>query len=336
MKGLLILLKNWKILFLLTTCSLQAHSIIFIHIGVELPSYLSTSVTQARLFNEECPIFLIANEDAIKKASPELLANNVSFIPCESLVPSAIHIKFQNHSDHDMTKAGFFRYTSERFFYLEEFIRQYNLTDVFHLESDVMLYADLQDLLPTFTKYYNGMIAATFESDNRCVPGFLYISNLKPIETLISFFPAYGSMNQSDMETFAFFKDQYHKTLIDHLPIVLKEYSLDHPLQAKTRKEPSKEPACYSNHIDEFGVLFDAAAFGIYLAGWDSRYHEETGPGVISPHNIFNPSFFKIDWNIDSKGRKIPLINYQGKQIPIVNLHITNKSMINDFHSLNK
>ncbi len=331
MKGLLIIFK----MLLLVTGSLQAHSIVFIHIGVDLPPYLSTSVTQARLFNEECPIFLIANEATIKKASPELLSNNVSFIPCESLHPSPIHIQFQNYPSHNMTASGLWRYSSERFFYLEEFIRQYNLIDVFHLETDIMLYADLQDLLPVFQKYYNGMIAATFENDTRCVAGFLYISNLKPMETLINFFPADGSATQTDMETFAFFKDQYHKTLIDHLPIVVKKYSLDHPLQAKTRKEPSKEPACYSNHIDEFGVLFDAAAFGIYLAGWDSRYHEATGPGHITPHNIFDPSFFKIDWIIDSKGRKIPLITYQGKQTPIVNLHITNKSMIKDFHSLN-
>lgn len=335
MKHIKAFCKSWQIIFLLITSALQAHSIVFIHIGPELPTHLSVAVDQARLFNERCPIFLIANEIAIRNTAPELLINNVSFITCESLASSTAHTKFRNHPGHDMGLSGFWRYTSERFFYLEELIRQYNLTDVFHLESDIMLYTNLDDLLPVFKKHYNEMIGATFENDSRCVPGFLYIPNLTPIEALIDFFPHYANMNQSDMETLALFKDQYHKKFIDHLPIVVSEYALLHPLKAQVKDQASKEPQCYSNHIDDFEAIFDGAAWGIYLAGWDSRFHLATGPGIISKYNVFDPSFFKIEWSVDSRGRKKPLAVYQGKKIPILNLHITNKSMIKHFHSLN-
>lgn len=330
------LFKNCLPILLYINCSLCAHSIVFIHIGPELPPHLSTTIAQARLFNETCPIYLIANERAIKKASPSLTSNSVSFIHCESLVPGIKHAEFQNHPDHETAAFGLFRYSSERFFFLEEFIRQYNLTDVFHLESDVMLYTDLYDLLPVFTKHYKGMIAALFENDSRCVPSFLYIPNIHPIEVLINFFPEYGRVDQSDMETLAIFKNQYLGQLIDYLPVVVPEYRLDHPLVSQTGVH-TKKPELYSNHIDEFRAVFDGAALGIYLAGWDSRFHakEKTQSGLIDNHSVFNPSFFKINWNIDDRGRKFPLISYRGKTVPIMNLHITNKSVIKNFLSAN-
>lgn len=335
MPSILSFLKYLPFAFTLFICSINAHSIVFVHIGSEIPSHLVTTLTQARLFNEQCSIFLIANELAIKNTTAQLQDNNITFIPCESLIPSPIHARFKNHPEHDMRAFGLWRYSSERFFYLEEFIRQFNLSDVFHLESDVMLYTDLENLLPVFTKYYKGMIGAIFEHDSRCVPSFLYISDINPIQKLIGFFPEYGKADQSDMEVLGVFKNQYHRVLIDYLPIVVPEYALDHPIKAKSQKNLSKEPECYSNHIDNFSVIFDGAALGIYVAGLDSRFHASRAkPGTISDQNIFNPSFFDILWEIDSKGRKIPTITYKGRKLPVVNLHITNKSVIEKFYSL--
>ena len=39
-----------------------SHSIVFVHVGGQLPSYLSVAVEQARLFNETCDIYLIADQ----------------------------------------------------------------------------------------------------------------------------------------------------------------------------------------------------------------------------------------------------------------------------------
>lgn len=139
---------------------LEAHSIVFVHIGPKLPAHLSTSVAQARLFNETCSIFLVVNSEAINYADPSLYENQVTFVSCESLKPSKSHQRFRSNSNQDKSFDGLWIYSSERFFYLEELIAEYNLCDVFHLESDVMLYADLEGFLPTFTKRYKGMIGA--------------------------------------------------------------------------------------------------------------------------------------------------------------------------------
>lgn len=311
---------------------LDAHSIVFVHIGNELPPHLEVTVAQARLFNEECDIYLIANDAALEKAPPSLLKNRTLFVSCESLTPSIFHENFSASMAHDWSCCGLWVYSSERFYYLEELIRQYQLSDVFHLESDVMLYADLNTLLPVFSSKYQGKIGAIFENDRRCVPDFVYISELAPLEALIKFYPTSVNNNLTDMDILAYFKDLYQKVLIDHLPIVVPEYAYDHELIGLSIK--SKKPEEYSNNIEEFGVIFDGAAWGVYLAGFDSHYFPEKGFGTISEYCVFNPSFFNFSWKVDHKGRRIPMVSYKGHQLPLVNLHLTNKVKIKRFYSL--
>ena len=267
---------------------LYAYSIVFVHIGNNLPSHLYSTLAQARLFNEECPIFLIANKIAIQNARSSLRDMRITLIPCESLPSSKAHAAFIKNPEQDWGFQGLWVYSSERFFYLEELVRQHNLSDVFHIESDVLLYANLEDLLPVFQKRYNGMIGAIFENDHRCVPSIVYVSNLAPIKALIDFYPKKAHVFQSDMEILAEFKNRYHRVFIDFLPITIPSNGEnDHPFVGALMQ--TKTPELYSNNVEEFNAIFDGAAFGIYLAGWDPRWHPQ-GPGTISEYSVINPS----------------------------------------------
>ena len=310
---------------------LYAYSIVFVHIGNNLPSHLYSTLAQARLFNEECPIFLIANKIAIQNARSSLRDMRITLIPCESLPSSKAHGDFIKNPEQDWGFQGLWVYSSERFFYLEELVRQHNLSDVFHIESDVLLYANLEDLLPVFQKRYNGMIGAIFENDHRCVPSIVYVSNLAPIKALIDFYPKKAHVFQSDMEILAEFKNRYHRVFIDFLPITIPSNGEnDHPFVGALMQ--TKTPELYSNNVEEFNAIFDGAAFGIYLAGWDPRWHPQ-GPGTISEYSVINPSAFALEWKVDDKGRKVPLVSYKTKQLPLINLHITNKGAIEQFIS---
>ena len=200
-----------------------------------------------------------------------------------------------------------------------------------------MIYFDLAELLPTFQKHYKGMIGIPFENELRCVPSVVYVSNLEPIEVFVDFIPERATIEVSDMETFAFFNLRYGHKYIDGLPVILPEYFERFPLSIDKVKSPTKNPAIFTSHQNDFGVLFDGAALGIYLAGWDSRYFRgaKTQPGCIDPHSIFKPSLVEIKWRRDAKMRKIPYLVFNSQEVPIVNLHITNKSRIKDFHSIN-
>lgn len=325
------MVKIFTLLFFPLICF--SYSIVFVHIGDGIPSFLLYTISQARVFND-CPIYLITNQKNKIRCADEFCALeniNVTFVACESLVPSDPHRVFKDNRFHDWGTQGFWVYTSERFFYLEELMTKLDLEDVFHLENDVLLYENLENLLPVMKKNYENMIAATFEADTRCVPSFMYISNSKPIQVLVRHFNGTANINNTDMEVLAKFKDNYRNVWIDFLPIIVPEYFLSHNYDAKKAKDVTN----YYNNLDQFDSIFDAAALGIYLAGWDSRYHAECHPGTVTSLCVFNSSHVKILWEVDCFSRKVPYMEYGGKKWKINNLHLTNKSRIYDFLSTN-
>src|SRR6266404_2320271 len=104
--------------FFFVSC-LQAHSIVFVHLGPLLPNHLPIAIAQARLFNKECPIYLISNESAFQKFADELKAHCVIPISYESLPQSLVHQRFIRSSRHEKRSAsGYWFHTVERFFYL--------------------------------------------------------------------------------------------------------------------------------------------------------------------------------------------------------------------------
>ena len=325
-----IIFRCFLALFITCTHWLLGHSIIFIHIGPTLPSHIPFTLSQARLFNKQCPIYLIANEYVLSLASPALQAHNITPVSCESLAPSPAHQKLRDTGVDYSIVDNLWVYSSERFFYLDEFVRTNDLHDVFHLENDILLYTDLTHLLPVFHKHYQGMIGATFENGNRCVPGFMYISNSYPLARLIEYFPSTFSDSWTDMDIIGLFKKKHHHTFIDDLPLVCREYATDHP---EGFAQYATDPASYSNRIEEFGSIFDAAAFGIFIGAWNQYFHPESNPGDISPWCVFNASHFDITWKLDNEERRIPFISYKGVELPINNLHLTNKRLLPHYHS---
>lgn len=312
-------------LFLLCNIAAYAHSIVFVHIGSSIPDYLSIALQQARLFNKECPIYVIGNEEAFKSC-PFVFDETIHCISCESLARSQSHCKFVNSSRLDKKAfEGFWTFTSERFFYLEELVQKYQLTNVFHLENDIMLYVDLARLLPVFQQNYCGMIGATFDNDMRGIPGFVYISDLEPLSQFTQLMGDLARAGKNDMEMLQEFKNRYHGVYIKHLPIVIPQYSVDYGLKNELH-QVAKCPEFFFQHFDHFGSVFDAAAIGQYLGGISPR-NGPMIPGFINESCFFNPSYFLFQWEKDSEGRLIPYLLYKNEKYPINNLHIHSKNL---------
>lgn len=298
------------------------YSIVFVHIGDVLPQYLKTSLTQTRAFNKDCPIILVANEIAFKNVDFSDL--DITQITCESLIITSEHQKFRNRSKlNDRWRKGFWRYTSERFLYLHDLMTQFEMENVFHLENDVMLYVDLAVLLPVFKTKYKG-IAATFDHDRRCIPGFLYIKDPKIMLKLAKYFEEQTHLN--DIDTLVQFRKEYGKDSIDNLPVIMEEYTKEHSLGSF--KYPAKDKRKYCQNIEFFGSIFDAAAIGQYLGGKDPE-NGSSGPGFINEACAFNPSLLSYEWLLDDEGRKVPFAQYAKKKFRINNLHIHSKKLSN-------
>lgn len=316
---------NWKQIFLIFLLSICLHafgdySIVFVHIGDKLPPYLETAVKQARLFNKECPIVLIASQKALQ----DMTDNDITYISCESLPKTSEHILFIKNTkfNKDWNK-GFWRYTSERFLYLNDFMAAYQIENVFHLENDNMLYVDLGELLPIFQEKYNG-IAATFDNDNRCIPGFIYIKNPHVMETLSKCFVDHSQKRITDIEILVRFRDE-NADLIDTLPIVPEEYVQGRYL-INLRKQTVKDKNKYCQHVRYFQSIFDAAAIGQYLGGKDPA-NGSSYVGFINESCIFNPSAMTYEWISDEQNRKVPYAIYADRKIRINNLHIHSKNL---------
>lgn len=306
-----------------------SYCIVYVHIGPSLPTFLKVAIDQALLFNN-CPVYLILNQEALENTPKDFL-KNVTPITCESLTKSKAHLSYIQKEQRN----GFWKSTTERFFYLDDFLKQYNLKNVFHMENDVLLYADLSKILSIFEKSYPSMIGATFDSIQRCIAGFVYIAESRPLEELCNFI-AYkahldGSYNCSDMHLINDFKKIYNKIYIDSLPIVPPAYYLDRELKSLLG-ETTLTPAFYSNNFETFNSLFDAAAIGQYLGGI-SPAHGAHKPGFINETCLFNPSYFSYVWEKDKKGRLIPFMIYKNIKYPISTLHIHSKNLMS-FYSL--
>lgn len=321
MKQKVIILKVLILFFVMLniTFGYAKYSIVYIHLGNKFLPYLTDTIKQSRLFNPKSIIYLVCCRNNIAKVKSSLNLKDIVYVASEDITMSIDHINFINKTKHN----GFWRFASERFFFIDQVIEKYNLKNVFHLENDNLLYCNLEKILSVFKNNYSG-IAATFDHDFRCIPGFLYIKNKKSIKKLCNFFSLNASKNLNDMQMLSLFKKQY-SSYIDNLPIVPELYHQFFNLKNKS-DEVSNNPKQYSKNFNLFNAIFDAAAIGQYLGGIDP-IHYSSGQGFINETCLFNPSNFTYIWELDDVGRKVPFIKFKNLKTKIINLHIHSKNL---------
>lgn len=308
------------------------YSIVFVQLGDTLPGHIIFSIDQARLFNKNADIYLIANQKAVEKFRNELsFLNGLEIVYAESLPIEKEHALFKKQTKLDRVfRNGFWMFATERFFYLHALMKQKKLNMVFHLESDVMLYMDLSHSLEIFKQRYQGMLGVTFDNLDRCIPGFVFVSSLEPLSLFTKFIVEKSHLGTDDMYLLGKFKSRYFKKRIDSLPILVPEYAQDHPL-ISALGHIGDVNCVYFNHFDQFQSVFDAAALGQYLGGIDPA-NGVSEPGFINESCIFNPSYYDYQWEKDEQGRAIPYLIYKGQKYKINNLHIHCKDL-RRFHS---
>jgi hypothetical protein len=316
-----LVIRGWfSFLLLVLPTALFGYSIVYVHLGEKLPPYVSCATHQARLFNESADIIVIANKHAIDANNDELFQNDgVSFISCESLKESAEHTLFKQKSK---LSHGFWRKCTERFFLLDEFMQQNGLKDVFHLEYDNMLYANLEDLLPVFDKYPH--MAAVFDNDDRCIPSFVYFAHKDAAKGLASYISQNAHRGLNDMQIIARYKKE-NNDAIGNLPIITPAYLETHELRSSSGHVTTC-PDNYSNNFEAFNSIFDAAAIGQFLGGIDPR-NGISKPGFINESCLFNPALLTFEWKPDEHERKIPYACFEKAKARINNLHVHSKNL---------
>lgn len=317
--------KKMKILFFAALTYISSifgdYSIVFVHIGNKIPSYADVAMSQARLFNPNARIILLGSREALQRFSLLSDQENIELCPYEDIPKSKLHEAYHNQC---VEISPFWRYTSERFLYLWDWMRDTGSNHVFHLENDNMLYADLEPLLPHFQREYPG-IGATFDNEDRCIPGFVWIADCNAMELLAQYFVKKAPERISDMYVIGSYRKERSAQWIDTLPIIMPSYHDLYPLESP-HHHTTHRPKAYSNHAELFQSIFDGAAIGQFLGGIDP-IHAHNEPGFINESTLFNPSLLQYQWIQDEKERSVPYAVFQGQFYKIINLHIHSKRL---------
>jgi hypothetical protein len=241
----------------------------------------------------------------------------VFIVPCESLMNDKLKLFIEKQDDHRrMYRDQFWIHTTSRFFYLEAFMYKFHVDNVFHIENDVMLYSNLQEMYNNIQKLQplDTKIATLQDSPNRAICSLVFIPNTQAISDFTDYvllqFDGNVQITMNDMTLMG----NYHNK------ITLPESPL-HPL------------------AKQFGV-FDAASIGQYLGGVDFKnipkemiINPFINPtkGFVNETSIFKPNtvqYYKSRINNNDNYNNIKyFIGDKQSNLPINQLHIHSKQL---------
>lgn len=243
-------------------------SLVYIHIGDDIPNYLYDNIYQTLLINNYgTTLYVCINDNlvdnfnlTIDKFNLNVYTKNVFYynniinvIPLSLLdvflKDDVYFTRYKNKITKDYPNQGQFRdgfwiSTTSRFFYIYALMKIFNLKDVFHVENDVILYEDINTIYYFLLGYFNinsiDKICMVQDSPGRVIPSILFFKNNKLLEKLVNFISDVfenASHFINDMNILGLYNDKYE------LPV-----------------EPN-------NNL----MIFDGAAIGQYLGGVDPK-----------------------------------------------------------------
>jgi hypothetical protein len=211
-----------------------------------------------------------------------------------------------------MGLGGFWRYTCERFFVLEQHMRDSSLSRCVHIESDNLLYASPSDYEPWLASTLGDRVATCPITPTEDTAAFLYVGSLGALARFTEALLELVRMEGADLLA------TYGGEMANEMRMlcVLREREgLSHALPVT----PDQAAAVASPHV------FDAGSYGQYVDGSHSR------PGVpfTSESHLVGPALaagtYRISWNVS---RDVPLVAAPGLEpLPFANLHIHSKRL---------
>ena len=192
---------------------------------------------------------------------------------------------------------GFWALTSARFFYIHALMKREKIFNVLHLENDVLIYYNADQLLPCFQDD-NKKVWIPFDSFTRNIASIVFIPDSDSLGKLLDRYD-YG---QNDMYNFR------HPDLVENFPILAGEESED----------PEVRYVC--RWSKKFPYVFDAAAIGQYVGGVDPRNIAGSTVGFVNETSVIKYNQHQITF--DSNRRPI----LDGK-FAVFNLHIHCKDL---------
>jgi hypothetical protein len=271
--------------------------VVLVCLGI-FQDYINYNLKQLKLQGNN-DIVLITEKRFFRNISENL---NIQLIDVNELNTEYLE-QFKNNLNIDKNyRNGFWFNCSMRFVYIYEYMRINNITDIIHIENDVMIYDNLDNLNDKFNK---DKIYLYFYNNETVIPGIIYINNHTNLKTILDNY----DMNKGDMENFGKY---FNASFVEPFPIISND----------------NEETYFNKHFNIFNSIFDGAAIGQYLGGIDKRNDINADIGYINDACIIKINNYKFYW------KKIndlwnPYIKINNNLVKINNLHIHCKLLEN-------
>lgn len=299
-------------------------NLIYVHVGIgTLPEYILDSLFQVLLVNvAPIKIHVLLNDSEIPRfvnLLKDIDWKLYDLSPDTSIITSSIDtlnvekIITRNSSVANF-RDGFWLHTTSRFLIIEKYMMVNNLSLVFHIENDVMMFKSFDFIYKqNQNKSNNNNIWVVKDSPNRVIPSIVFFPNTKSAKDLVKYIRDTRSRNIefiNDMQLLGRYQNVYE------LPTI--------PTSGTT--------IC----------IYDGAAIGQFLGGIDPRNEGKTSfnnysdsmevynktKGFVNETSDIDPSVYKYITKRVSTGVNyinIPLIKTNEKVVALANLHIHSK-----------
>jgi hypothetical protein len=260
----------------------------------------------------------------------------------DSLTPTASHRSYMGNVRRRLgRKRGFWRFATERFFFIDDFMTQLGLTSALHLESDNLIFFDPAEVEETLKSLYPGL-AAPFWNDTLCIPGVVYIGNRATLAELTAYLARRVAAERQrtrrwylprfltrvrmglvlhDMNMLAAFKREYGPDKLNILPVVPPDYDVKNDRVPHTYN--------YAYGFEELRMVFDALALGPALSGLDPTQHTVAeGEQHVRENSYVDGKAFGYERLNLRDHSMIPYLTFRGRPVRLASIHNHAKAQI--------
>ena len=303
--------------------------IIYVHLGGSPAPHLIASIRQTRRAAPDNAVWVVVSRDST--ITGEIEAADARWFPAEDLKRTEQHDRFVGSVRRRLgKKRGFWRFATERFFYIEEMMSALGAPAALHLESDNLIFFDPNPLQNALADLYPG-IGATFWNDGMCIPGIVYFSSRDALESLTidiagqlstaadnlvrwyrprSLARVRMGEHWNDMKLLASYRARRGRSAIDLLPTAPPGYA---------RRTTIPHAYDYSHSFDRLGMIFDSLTFGPALHGMDPRHHApEDAERIVAEGSFVAPTDFDLSETLSGCA---PAVRWNGRTIRLASLH---------------
>jgi hypothetical protein len=268
--------------------------VVLVHLGRPVPHYVRVCAQQVEAVAGRPPL-LVGPREAARLRSAKLRR----FREVERLT--------------DMGLQSFWRYSCERFFVLEEAMRQAGLDRALHIENDNLLYAAPEELAGWMADRLGPAVALCPLTDDEDTAGIMYVGSLAALSQFTDALLELVALPPAEL-------------LAEHGGPMANEMRMIHLLRVRqdlARALPTNVEAALAAGSDH---VYDPASYGQWVDGTPST------PGVpyAGDHHAVGREFLANDIKLlwDAQRRR-PIVQRvaDGVELPLANLHIHSKRL---------